>query len=52
MNRGRAMVPNFRYSPRCGFIGDFSPKSPVGRAVYVVWALLGVATMTILISGV
>ncbi|KAJ7249438.1 hypothetical protein C8J57DRAFT_1521927 [Mycena rebaudengoi] len=30
--------------------GDYSPRTPVGRAVFVVWALLGVATMTILIS--
>ncbi|THV07162.1 voltage-gated potassium channel [Dendrothele bispora CBS 962.96] len=30
--------------------GDFSPHSPAGRSVFVVWALLGVATMTILIS--
>ncbi|KZT28026.1 voltage-gated potassium channel [Neolentinus lepideus HHB14362 ss-1] len=32
--------------------GDFSPQTPAGRAIFVVWALLGVATMTILISGV
>ncbi|KAK7439790.1 Potassium channel [Stygiomarasmius scandens] len=32
--------------------GDFSPHSPAGRSVFVVWALLGVATMTILISVV
>ncbi|KAK1219250.1 Potassium channel [Marasmius sp. AFHP31] len=30
--------------------GDFSPKTPAGRSVFVVWALFGVATMTILIS--
>ncbi|KAF5356550.1 hypothetical protein D9758_008291 [Tetrapyrgos nigripes] len=30
--------------------GDFSPHSPAGRSFFVVWALLGVATMTILIS--
>ncbi|EPQ53675.1 voltage-gated potassium channel [Gloeophyllum trabeum ATCC 11539] len=30
--------------------GDYSPRSPAGRAIFVVWALLGVATMTILIS--
>ncbi|KAF9003303.1 hypothetical protein BDQ17DRAFT_1409139 [Cyathus striatus] len=30
--------------------GDFSPKTPAGRSVFVVWALLGVGTMTILIS--
>ncbi|KDQ60083.1 hypothetical protein JAAARDRAFT_32466 [Jaapia argillacea MUCL 33604] len=30
--------------------GDYSPKTPAGRAVFVAWALLGVATMTILIS--
>ncbi|KAF9259111.1 voltage-gated potassium channel [Marasmius fiardii PR-910] len=32
--------------------GDFSPKTPAGRSVFVVWALFGVATMTILISGI
>ncbi|KAJ7074969.1 hypothetical protein B0H15DRAFT_45155 [Mycena belliarum] len=30
--------------------GDYSPQTPAGRAVFVAWALLGVATMTILIS--
>ncbi|KAJ7474538.1 hypothetical protein B0H11DRAFT_2035816 [Mycena galericulata] len=30
--------------------GDWSPQTPAGRAVFVAWALLGVATMTILIS--
>ncbi|KAJ6600011.1 hypothetical protein DFH09DRAFT_628154 [Mycena vulgaris] len=30
--------------------GDYSPETPAGRTVFVVWALLGVATMTILIS--
>ncbi|KIK54974.1 hypothetical protein GYMLUDRAFT_48173 [Collybiopsis luxurians FD-317 M1] len=30
--------------------GDYSPKTPAGRSIFVVWALLGVATMTILIS--
>ncbi|KAL0579653.1 Potassium channel [Marasmius crinis-equi] len=32
--------------------GDYSPKTPAGRSVFVVWALFGVATMTILISVV
>ncbi|KAG7097850.1 hypothetical protein E1B28_005165 [Marasmius oreades] len=32
--------------------GDFSPQTPAGRSVFVVWALFGVATMTILISVV
>jgi voltage-gated potassium channel Kch len=31
--------------------GEFSPATPAGRSVFVVWALLGVGTMTILISG-
>ena len=31
--------------------GDYSPQSPAGRSIFVVWALLGVATVTILISG-
>ncbi|KAF4616570.1 hypothetical protein D9613_008731 [Agrocybe pediades] len=30
--------------------GDFSPQTPAGRSIFVVWALLGVGTMTILIS--
>ena len=31
--------------------GDFAPATPTGRSIFVVWALLGVAAMTILISG-
>ncbi|KDQ06151.1 hypothetical protein BOTBODRAFT_39792 [Botryobasidium botryosum FD-172 SS1] len=30
--------------------GDLSPESPAGRAIFTVWALVGVAAMTILIS--
>ncbi|KZO90531.1 voltage-gated potassium channel, partial [Calocera viscosa TUFC12733] len=30
--------------------GDYSPKSPAGRAIFCVWALAGVAAMTILIA--
>ncbi|KAF7291980.1 Tandem pore domain k+ channel [Mycena indigotica] len=30
--------------------GDYTPLTPAGRSVFVAWALLGVATMTILIS--
>ncbi|KAH9477477.1 Outward-rectifier potassium channel TOK1 [Psilocybe cubensis] len=30
--------------------GDLAPKTPAGRSIFVVWALLGVGTMTILIS--
>ncbi|KAF8581278.1 voltage-gated potassium channel [Ramaria rubella] len=30
--------------------GDFSPVTPAGRSVFVVWALMGVGAMTILIS--
>jgi len=30
--------------------GDYSPKTPAGRSIFVAWALVGVATMTILIS--
>ncbi|KAI0790498.1 hypothetical protein C8Q75DRAFT_806406 [Abortiporus biennis] len=30
--------------------GDYAPESPAGRSVFVVWAILGVGTMTILIS--
>ena len=31
--------------------GDLSPETPAGRSIFVAWALLGVATMTILISS-
>ena len=31
--------------------GDYAPQTEVGRAIFVVWSLLGVATMTILISS-
>jgi potassium channel subfamily K, other eukaryote len=31
--------------------GDLAPVTPIGRAVFVFWALLGVGAMTILISG-
>jgi len=30
--------------------GDYSPKTAAGRSVFVFWALLGLATMTILVS--
>ncbi|KAG6857041.1 hypothetical protein H0H87_010395 [Tephrocybe sp. NHM501043] len=30
--------------------GDLTPVTPAGRSVYIFWALLGIATMTILIS--
>ncbi|KAH7922910.1 voltage-gated potassium channel [Leucogyrophana mollusca] len=30
--------------------GDYAPRTPAGRSVFVVWALVGVGTMTILIS--
>ncbi|KAG8998731.1 hypothetical protein FRB94_006709 [Tulasnella sp. JGI-2019a] len=30
--------------------GEITPKTPAGRAIFVVWALMGVAMMTILIS--
>lgn len=32
--------------------GDRTPQTPAGRSVFIVWALHGVGTMTILISGV
>lgn len=32
--------------------GDYSPQTPAGRSVFVVWAILGVGTMTILVSVV
>ena len=31
--------------------GDYAPKTQAGRSIFVVWALVGVATMTILISS-
>lgn len=31
--------------------GDFSPKTESGRAFFVCWAILGIANMTILVSG-
>ncbi|KAG2135336.1 hypothetical protein DEU56DRAFT_807679 [Suillus clintonianus] len=30
--------------------GDPAPRTPAGRSVFVVWALLGVATVTVLVS--
>ncbi|KAF5338075.1 hypothetical protein D9611_014205 [Ephemerocybe angulata] len=30
--------------------GDYAPQTAAGRAIFVVWALLGIATMTILLS--
>ncbi|KAL8286421.1 hypothetical protein RQP46_004438 [Phenoliferia psychrophenolica] len=32
--------------------GDFSPQSAAGRAFFVAWAILGIATMTLLLSVV
>lgn len=31
--------------------GDYYPQTPAGRSIFVVWAIMGVGTMTILISG-
>ncbi|RXW16837.1 hypothetical protein EST38_g9025 [Candolleomyces aberdarensis] len=30
--------------------GDFSPKTAAGRSIFIVWALMGIGTMTILIA--
>ncbi|EMD34661.1 hypothetical protein CERSUDRAFT_116841 [Gelatoporia subvermispora B] len=30
--------------------GDYSPQTPAGRSIFVVWALFGVGTLTILVS--
>ncbi|KAI0689179.1 hypothetical protein BC835DRAFT_1370125 [Cytidiella melzeri] len=46
---GDAMYFCFMAFTTTGY-GDFAPASPAGRSVFVVWALLGVATMTILIA--
>ena len=31
--------------------GDYTPTTPAGRSIFIVWAILGVGTLTILISG-
>lgn len=31
--------------------GDYTVQTPAGRSVFIVWALMGIGTMTILISG-
>ena len=31
--------------------GDYSPETPAGRSIFVFWALFGVGTLTILVSG-
>ena len=31
--------------------GDYAPQTQAGRSIFVVWSLLGVITMTILISS-
>ncbi|CAL1708783.1 unnamed protein product [Somion occarium] len=46
---GTAMYFCFTAFTTCGY-GDFAPSTPAGRSLFVVWALLGVGTMTILIS--
>jgi len=46
---GKAVYFCFIAFTTVGF-GDYSPKTPAGRSIFVAWALLGVATMTILIS--
>ncbi|KAI0074973.1 voltage-gated potassium channel [Panus rudis PR-1116 ss-1] len=46
---GSAMYFCFMTFTTTGY-GDFSPITPAGRSVFVVWALLGIGTMTILIS--
>ncbi|RDX54769.1 hypothetical protein OH76DRAFT_995744 [Lentinus brumalis] len=46
---GTAMYFCFVAFSTTGF-GDFSPQTPAGRSVFVVWALFGVGTLTILIS--
>ncbi|KAL0957982.1 hypothetical protein HGRIS_000159 [Hohenbuehelia grisea] len=46
---GAAMYFCFMAFMTIGY-GDFTPVTPAGRSVFVVWALLGIATMTILIS--
>ena len=43
-------VPGFVAFSTIGY-GDFAPATPAGRSIFVVWAILGVGTMTILVSG-
>jgi hypothetical protein len=43
------VVTGFITFTTVGF-GDYSPKTPAGRSIFVAWALLGVAAMTILLS--
>jgi potassium channel subfamily K, other eukaryote len=45
-----ALQPGFVAFTTIGY-GDYSPQTPAGRSVFVVWAILGVGTMTVLISG-
>ena len=54
----RHLLAGVNFTSFSGFIafttigfGDITPTNPAGRSVFVVWALLGVGTMTILISG-
>jgi len=46
---GRAVYFCFIAFTTVGY-GDYSPETPAGRSIFVAWALLGVAAMTILIS--
>ncbi len=53
-----AYTPSTHHTPLLGFLafsttgfGDFSPQTPAGRSVFVVWALFGVGTLTIVVSG-
>ncbi|OCH88377.1 voltage-gated potassium channel [Obba rivulosa] len=46
---GIAMYFCFVAFSTIGF-GDFSPQTPAGRSIFVVWALFGVGTLTILVS--
>ncbi|KAG6868644.1 hypothetical protein C0993_012688 [Termitomyces sp. T159_Od127] len=46
---GQAMYFCFISFTTIGY-GDLTPVTPAGRSVFVFWALLGIATMTILIS--
>jgi potassium channel subfamily K, other eukaryote len=47
---GQAMYFCFISFTTIGY-GDLSPTTAAGRSVFVVWALLGVGTLTILVSG-
>ena len=43
-NRFLSLTPNIH-------AGDYAPQTQAGRSIFVVWALVGVVSVTILISS-